>query len=120
MKTISESVDWLSEIDGMTVEGAIRYLSGLPMDRVLHYWQSSGDDQGVEISSNLQYQRPFTEQELAEFKAQRKAKEADRLERQAKYLENQAASERSRGHFAAADMHEQRAQETRQRLRDLQ
>ena len=66
MKTESVPTDWLNEIDGRTVANAIAYLSTLPPDHELTYWQSGGDDHGVEISSELTYLRPYTEQELAE------------------------------------------------------
>ena len=61
MKTVGIPTDWLNEIVGRTVANAIAYLSTLPPDYELNYWQSGGDDQGAEISSELTYQRPYTE-----------------------------------------------------------
>lgn len=85
MKTISVPTDWLNDIDGLSVEDAIAYLKDLPQDYRLNYWQSSGDDHGVEISSELTYQRPHTEQELAELAAKRKAREIAQVKFSIKY-----------------------------------
>lgn len=52
MQIINE--DWLNTIDGMTVEAAIEYLRQFDSQAVLVYYQSSGDDQGVEMSSQLE------------------------------------------------------------------
>lgn len=66
MKTVSVNIDWLNNIDGVTVEQAIEYLQTMPSHYILNYCQSSGDDQGVEITSDLSYKRPYTEEELVE------------------------------------------------------
>lgn len=62
MKTVSVPTDWLNEITGRTVANAITYLSTLPSDHELNYWQDVGDDHGVEIRSELLCHRPYTEQ----------------------------------------------------------
>lgn len=74
MKTVSINIDWLNNIDGMTVEQAVAHLQTMPSNYILNYWQSSGDDQGVEITSDLIYKRPYTEEELADIAVQRKNK----------------------------------------------
>lgn len=119
MKTVSVPTDWLSEIDGLTVANAIAYLSTLPPDHELTYWQSNGDDQGVEISSELSYQRPYTEQELAELAALRKAKKIKDIERSIAYYEKQAAYWERAGKAHAATSYRQDAERFRQRLKEL-
>jgi hypothetical protein len=57
--------DWLSELDGKTVQDAINYLETLPKDYELAYWQSAGDDQGVEFASGLVNCREATPAEEA-------------------------------------------------------
>jgi len=91
MKTIQVPTDWLREIDGMTVADAVAYLQTLPQDHTLSYWQSAGDDHGVEISSELEYKRPYTEEELAEERAERKAKKVRDLHADISYYEKAAA-----------------------------
>lgn len=91
MKAISVPINWLNEINGLTVADAIVYLRTLPPDHALNYWQSGGDDQGVEISSNLIHHRPYTEQELAKLDAMRKAKQIQDIKRSITYYEKQAA-----------------------------
>jgi len=119
MKTVSVSTDWLNEINGLTVANAIVYLSTLPPDHELTYWQSNGDDQGVEISSELSYQRPYTEQELAELAALRKAKKIKDIERSIAYYEKQAAYWERAGKAHAATSYRQDAERFRQRLKEL-
>lgn len=79
-KAVKVSVDWLQAIDGETVAKAIEYLQSLPADHVLNYWQSAGDDQGVEISSGLVRYEPYTERELKQLRV-------DRMERRVKDAE---------------------------------
>ena len=118
MKTISVPTDWLNEIDGRSVADAIAYLSTLPSDHKLNYWQSNGDNHGVEISSELTYERPYTEQELAELAAQRKAKKIKDCERSIAYYEKQAAY--WDGHDSRrADSYRHDAERFRQRLKEL-
>lgn len=118
MKTVSVPTDWLNEIDGRTVAHAIAYLRTLPPDHELSYWQSGGDDQGVEISSELTYQRPYTEQEQAELDAQRKAKKIKDCERSIAYYEKQAAY--WDGHDnRRADLYRHDAERFRQKLKEL-
>jgi hypothetical protein len=119
MKTVSVPTDWLNEIDGRSVADAIAYLSTLPSDHMLNYWQSNGDDHGVEISSELTYDRPYTEQELAEFAAQRKAKKIKDTEGSIAYYEKEAAFWESRGDTALATPYRQEAERFRQRLKEL-
>ncbi len=118
MKTISVPTDWLNEINGRTVANAIAYLSTLSPDHELNYWQSGGDDQGVEISSELTYQRPYTEQELAELDALRKAKKIKSTEASIAYYEKQAAYWDGRDNSRAASYH-QDAERFRQKLKEL-
>ena len=119
MKTVSVPTDWLNEINGRTVAHAIAYLSTLPTDHELNYWQSGGDDHGVEISSELYYQRPYTEQELAELAAWRKAKEIKDCEASIAYYEKQAEYwERVRWAHKATS-YRQDAERFRQRLKEL-
>ena len=118
MKTVSVPTDWLSEIDGLTVANAIAYLSTLPPDHELTYWQSNGDDQGVEISSELSYQRPYTEQELAELAALRKAKKIKDIERSIAYYEKQATYWDGHDNYRAAS-YRLNAELCRQRLKEL-
>ena len=118
MKTISVPTDWLKEVNGQTVAKAIAYLSTLPPDHELSYWQSGGDDQGVEISSELTYQRPNTEQELAEFAASRKAKKIKDIERSIAYYEKQAAYWDGHDNHRAAS-YRQDAERSSQRLKEL-
>lgn len=80
-KAIKVSVDWLQEVDGLTVAKAIEYLQSLPDDHVLNYWQSAGDDQGVEISSGLVRYATYTERELKQLRVdhiERRVKDAER------------------------------------------
>lgn len=118
MKTISVPTDWLNEITGRTVADAIAYLSTLPPDHELNYWQSGGDDHGVEISSELTYQLPYTEQELAEHAAMRKAKKIKDCEASIAYYEKQVAY--WEGHDnRRADSYRHDAERFRQRLKEL-
>lgn len=119
MKTVSVPTDWLNEINGRTVANAIAYLSTLPPDHELSYLQSGGDDQGVEISSELTYQRPHTEQELAELAASRKAKKIKDIERSIAYYEKQAAYWDRGGDTRRATLYRQDAERFRQRLKEL-
>ena len=119
MKTISVSIDWLSEINGLTVVQAIAYLSTLPPDHELSYWQSGGDDQGVEISSELTYQRPYTEQELAELAASRKAKKIKDCEASIAYYEKHAVYWERAGKAHAATSYRQYAERFRRQLKEL-
>ena len=119
MKTVSVPTDWLNEISGRTVAHAIAYLSTLPPDHELNYWQSGGDDQGVEISSELSYQRPYTEQELVELAAERKAKKIEGIERSIAYYEKQAAYWERAGKAHAATSYRQDAERCRQRLKEM-
>ena len=117
MKAISVSIDWLSEIHGLTVADAIVYLRTLPPDHALNYWQSGGDDQGVEISSNLIQHRPYTEQELAKLDAMRKAEQIRDIKRSITYYEKQAAywdgydNSRAASYRQDAELHRQRLKE---------
>lgn len=61
-KTIVVETDWLQEIDGMTVQKAIAYLSTLDPSHVLNYFMS-GDTHGVEIVSNVHYEVPMSNAE---------------------------------------------------------
>ena len=119
MKTVSVPTDWLNEINGRSVADAIAYLSTLPSDHKLDYWQSNGDDHGVEISSELTYERPYTEQELAELAAQRKAKKVKDCEHAIAYYEKQAVFWEHRGDTRRAASYRQDAERFRQKLKEL-
>lgn len=55
--------NWLDAIVGRSVEHAIEHLQTLPQTAMLEYWQSSGDDHGVEISSGIETYREETKEE---------------------------------------------------------
>ena len=118
MKTESVPTDWLNEINGLTVADAIVYLRTLPPDHALNYWQSSGDDQGVEISSNLTHHRSYTEQEIAKLAAIRKAKQIQYIEQSIAYYEKQAAYWDGRDNSRAAS-YRRDAERFRQQLKEL-
>lgn len=119
MKTVNVPTDWLNEINGRTVANAIAYLSTLPPDHELSYWQSGGDDQGVEISSELSYQRPHTKQELAELADSRKAKKIKDCEASIAYYEKKAVIWERTGRTHTASSYRQNAERFRQRLKEL-
>lgn len=118
MKIESVPTDWLNEINGRTVANAIAYLSTLPPDHALDYWQSSGDDQGVEISSRLTYERPYTKEELAELTALRKAREIKSVEASVAYYAKEAEYWDGRDNSRAAS-YRQDAERFRQKLKEL-
>jgi len=62
-KTITQDIDWLREIDGLTVAKAIEYLSKLEPWHVLNY-SLEGDTHGVELTSDVQYTVPMTNKEI--------------------------------------------------------
>lgn len=119
MKTESIPTDWLNEINGRTVANAIAYLSTLPPDHELNYWQSGGDDHGVEIRSELLCHRPYTEQELVELAASRKAKKIKDCEASIAYYEKQAAYWERAGKAHAATPYRQYAERFRRQLKEL-
>ena len=119
MKTVNIPTDWLNEIDGRTVANAIAYLSTLPPDHELVYWQSNGDDQGVEISSRLTYERPYTKDELTELTALRKTREIKSVEASVTYYVEGAEYWESQGCTQRADSYRQNAERCRQRLKEL-
>lgn len=119
MKTVSVPTDWLREIDGKSVADAIAFLSTLPSDHVLSYWQSGGDDQGVEISSELTYERQYTEEELAQLAVQRKLKKIQDCERTIAYYEKQQAYFAGQGNLVRAEAYQRDVEEYKLRLRNL-
>ena len=62
-KTITVGIDWLSEIDGLSVENAIKYLSTLDQSYTLSYTME-GDTHGCEVYSVLQYDVQKTDREM--------------------------------------------------------
>ena len=118
MKTVSVPTDWLNEINGRSVADAIAYLSTLPSDHELTYWQSGGDDHGVEISSELTYQRPYTGLELAKLAAMRKDKKIKDCKASIAYYEKQAAYWDGRDNSRATSYH-QDAERFRRQLKEL-
>lgn len=63
-KTIVVNTDWLRDIDGMTVAGAIEYLQKLNPDHILSYSLEGGDTHGVDVSSELTYDVPMANKEI--------------------------------------------------------
>lgn len=121
MKTVSVPTDWLKEVNGRTVADAIAYLGTLPPDHELTYWQIGGDDHGVEISSELTYQLPCTEQELAELAelaAMRKAKKIKDCEASIAYYDKRAAYWDGYDKYRAA-AYRRTVERYRQRLKEL-
>ncbi len=118
MKTVSVPTDWLNEITGRTVANAIAYLSTLPSDHELNYWQNVGDDHGVEIRSELLCHRPHTEQELAELADMRKTKRIRDCKASIAYYDNQAAYWEGHDNYRAAT-YRRNAAICRQRLEEL-
>jgi hypothetical protein len=62
-KTITQNIDWLREIDGLTVRAAIEYLSKLNPEHVLNY-SLEGDTHGCQIESDVTYTVPMTNKEI--------------------------------------------------------
>lgn len=62
-KILTVDVNWLSEVDGMTVEQAIEYLKTIPKDHVLEYCME-GDTHGCNILSYLCIAVPKTNDEM--------------------------------------------------------
>ena len=119
MKTVSVPTDWLNEINGRTVAHAVAYLSTLPSDHELNYWQNVGDDRGVEIRSELLCHRPYTEQELAELAAwSPRAREIMDCKASIAYFDNQAAFWADHDN-CLADSYRRNAELCRQRLKEL-
>lgn len=85
MKTITLRTDWLDQVCGLTVAGAIEYLSTLDPNHKLNAFMDGGDTHGVELRSELYFERPYTEDETAQIRAQRLERERKRLEDAAAY-----------------------------------
>lgn len=81
--------DWLDAIAGRDVEHAIEYLRKLPPGAMLEYWQSSGDDQGVEISSGTVTHREETKKERTKRVHNAHVAKIQRLEASLRYWEDQ-------------------------------
>lgn len=119
LKNVAKPVDWLRRIDGLKVSDAIEYLATLPQDHTLNYWQSSGDDQGVEISSELQFLRPYTKQELAEIAAERTAKRISGLKASIAYYEKTRDRNAAMGYTSVAESYQRDVDRMRQQLKEL-
>ena len=118
MKEISVPSDWLNEIGGMTVADAIVYLKNLPQDHKLSWWME-GDTHGCDVGCELVFERPYTDEELVQMAAERKAKKVEAAEAAIAYnLEKQAMWERA-GNEKWADEYRQRAEIQRKRLEEL-
>lgn len=118
MKEISVPSNWLDEIDGMTVADAIEYLKTLPQDHKLNWWME-GDTHGCDVECELVFERPYTEEELAQLAAERKAKKVKQAADAIAYnLEKQAMWVRA-GNEKWADEYRQRAEIQRKRLEEL-
>lgn len=116
MKTVSVPTDWLNEINGRSVADAIAYLSTLPSDHKLDCWRSNSEGYGVEIGSELTYERPYTEQEQAELAARREAKDCERY---IAFYEKQSAYWATHGDADIAASYQRDADSFRQRLKEL-
>lgn len=64
-KTITQDIDWLNMIDGLTVAKAIEYLSKLEPEHVLSY-NLEGDTHGCQVEANVSYTVPMTNKEILE------------------------------------------------------
>jgi len=73
-KQINLDIDWLSNVDGMTVRQAIEYLSTLQDSHILSY-NMEGDTHGCEVVSNVSYDEPMTTQEIKDVKERQFRKE---------------------------------------------
>jgi hypothetical protein len=62
-KTIRVDINWLDEIDGMSVQNAIKYLSTLNPSHTLSYWME-GDTHGCNVISDVSYDVPLTHSEI--------------------------------------------------------
>lgn len=95
MITVTVKTDWLNTISDMTVTQAIKYLQTLDPTYKLNYSQISGDDQGVEISSDLSYQREETEAELEADRAARKQRKVERHKQNIAYYSGKLLTDAS-------------------------
>lgn len=62
-KSLTVHTDWLSEIDGLTVADAIKYLQTLDQNHTLNFC-IEGDTHGVDITSELYYDVPMSNAEI--------------------------------------------------------
>lgn len=120
MKQIPVPSNWLNDIDGLTVADAIEYLQTLPQDHRLD-WYLEGDTHGCYVECRLFYKRPYTEEELAQMAAERKAKRIAYLQRSIDYYESKAAQWEAAGTLLewVAD-YRLRAEQQRQKLKELE
>lgn len=78
--------DWLSKIDGLTVEKAIEYLKTLnPSDRIGYTLQ--GDTHGVDIEGYIEHDRPATDLEIQKYRDQIKENKIKAAQRQVDYFQ---------------------------------
>lgn len=110
MKAIKVKVCWLDEVNGETVAKAIEYLQSLPADHVLNYWQSAGDDQGVEISSGLVRFEPYTEQELKQLRVDRMGSRVKDAERSLRYYDEKVSYYEGVSHYVAENYRQKQLQ----------
>lgn len=108
MKTETVNTDWLNHIDGLTVGDAIEYLKTLDESLKLTYFQASGDDQGVSISSELTFEREETTEELETIRVQRIERNNKRLRDSAAYYEKEALYFASIGNETRAEYYKRR------------
>jgi hypothetical protein len=87
MKQIRVESDWLGDIDGMTVAQAIEHLKTLPQDHKLDYYMDGPDTWGCSIESNLIKEIPYTEEEIAQMKTERKMKQIQDCKRSIEYYQ---------------------------------
>lgn len=120
MKQIPVPSNWLNDIDGMTVADAIAYLQTLPQDHRLE-WYLEGDTHGCDVECRLIFERPYTDEELAQMAAKRKAKRIADLKRSIDYYESKASQWEAAGTQPkwVAD-YRLRAEQQRQKLKELE
>jgi hypothetical protein len=63
-KTMSVDTEWLSQIDGLTVDLAIKYLRTLDQTHKLDCYIAGGDTSGCDLVSRLCYDVPMTNSEI--------------------------------------------------------
>lgn len=74
IKSMAVYPDWLSEINGMKVSEAIKYLQTLDQNHTLDYWLE-GDTHGAEIISRMCYDVPMSNAEILAIYEKKYAKE---------------------------------------------
>ena len=118
MKAISVPSNWINEIGGMTVEDAISYLQTLPKDHVLDWWME-GDTHGCQVECELTFYRPYTEEEIAYIKEERKALKISQLYSSIEYHEGEASRCISADTSKLREYHLEIAEQQRNKLKEF-